>query len=157
MTCSKVCAILIAIALLAGCGTANSPAASLASGASLSKAPSTPAVGAIVRYCADGCSSTTDTLAIDSVRDVNVSVSWSNLEGIHTQQLRFRLPSGDEYQKLNTEFDTSKLPLVGGSPTVQAVLPVAGTWIQQHATVGAWTVDVYLDDKLITSSTLHFQ
>jgi len=98
-----------------------------------------------------------DQFAIDAVRDLDVAVSWSNVQGSHVQQLRFLSPSGDEYQKLESAFDAAKLTLDAGLPTVHNTFPIAGTWIQQRATVGVWTVNVYLDGKLITSSPLNLR
>jgi hypothetical protein len=39
-----------------------------------------------------------------------------------------------------------------GEPTVMAVLPVAGTYITQHALTGMWEIEVILDGKSITKA-----
>ena len=64
-------------------------------------------------------------------------VRWKNLSGTHSQRLELWNPNGFLYKSISTEF--------AGTP-VETGLPVAGTWITEYSLLGAWRVDVYLDD-----------
>lgn len=71
------------------------------------------------------------------VRDLKILVAWQNLAGSHSQRLDLFAPDGSLYQRLSAQFT--------GSGTVQALLPVGGSWITQHSLYGAWGVEVFLD------------
>jgi hypothetical protein len=100
---------------------------------------------------------------VTKVRDVWVFVAWKNISpGLHSQQLRFSLKRGEHYQTIESVFTTAAVPGLPafvqvpkksqGEPTVMAVLPVAGTYITQHALTGMWEIEVILDGKSITKA-----
>lgn len=72
------------------------------------------------------------------LRDLRILVGWTNLSGSHTQRLELFTPDGSLYQRLATSFTGT---------SVEAGLPVGGTWITEHALFGAWRVEVYLDSQ----------
>lgn len=71
-------------------------------------------------------------------RDLRILVGWTNLSGSHTQRLELFTPDGSLYQRLATSFTGT---------SVEAGLPVGGTWITEHALFGAWRVEVFLDSQ----------
>ncbi len=72
------------------------------------------------------------------IRDLRILVGWQNLSGGHTQRLELFTPDGSLYQRLATSFTGT---------SVEAGLPVGGTWITEHALFGAWRVEVFLDSQ----------
>jgi len=125
-----------------------------------------PVARATVFFCENSnvaCRTGINDFKVDDLRDLYVFVAWGNLSGEHTQQLRFVLPNGDAYQTLESKFTTlastnSENVQVAarsrGEPTVANVLPVAGTHISQRSLTGTWTVEVLLDGKLVTRTSL---
>ena len=102
---------------------------------------------------------------LDEVRDLYVYVAWRNVSGEHIQQLRFVLPDGNAYQVLESRFTTlakggsAEVQVAvasRGEPTVVNVVPVAGTHITQHSLAGTWSVEAYLDGKLVARTNLIF-
>ena len=71
-------------------------------------------------------------------RDLRILVGWTNLSGSHTQRVELFTPDGSLYQRLATSFTET---------SVEAGLPVGGTWITEHALFGAWRVEVFLDSQ----------
>ena len=112
------------------------------------------------------CRTSINTFDLDGVRDLFLFAAWRNVTGEHTQQLRLVLPDGNTYQTLETKFtaDTSS-----ADPDVQVAvrsrddravnvpLAVAGTHITQRSLDGTWTVELFLDGKFITRTTLIFR
>lgn len=103
---------------------------------------------------------------LDEVRDLFVFAAWRNVQGEHMQQTRFLLPDGNLYQSVGTKFTagtTTKSPGVQRAArsredfAVNVALPVAGTHITQRSLAGTWTVEVYLDGKFITKTSLTFR
>jgi hypothetical protein len=70
-----------------------------------------------------------------TLRDLLVAMTYSNVSGSHRQRLEFYAPDGSLYQRLSGAV----------APSTQTLLPVGGTWITQHALLGGWRVDLYLD------------
>lgn len=82
------------------------------------------------------------------LRDLWIVVAWSDLAGPHTQRLELRSPDGSLYQRLTTR--------VQGASSVQARLPVGGTWITEYRLFGAWQVDVFLDRSVSPTASATF-
>ncbi len=100
---------------------------------------------------------------LDAVRDLFVFAAWRNLSGEHTQQLRFVLPDGNTYQAMETKFTVdatstdTNVQVAARSREEKATsvaFAVAGTHITQRSLSGTWTVELYLDGKLIAQSPL---
>lgn len=103
---------------------------------------------------------------LDAVRDLFVFAAWRNLRGEHTQQLRFVLPDGNTYLVVETKFTVeasstdTNVQVAAKSREEKATnvaLAVAGTHITQRSLSGTWTVELYLDGKLIAQSPLTFR
>jgi hypothetical protein len=93
----------------------------------------------------NGSSLQGDQFSTTSLRDLLISTTYSNVSGTHRQRLELYAPDGSLYQKLTGAV----------APSTQALIPVGGTWITQHALFGEWRVDVYVDRETtpITSQT----
>jgi hypothetical protein len=121
------------------------------------------------------CRTSANSFSVDEIRDLFVFVTWPHLSGQHVQTLEFVLPDGNLYQRIGSQFTARPdrpepdprrkggsgnlqpqgqrfLTTSRGVPTVGTVLPVAGTFITQRSLLGNWTLHVYLDGQLITSS-----
>lgn len=111
-------------------------------------------------FCADQCSKYAESFKIDSLRDLNIVVTWTSAlgPGTHVQKLELVSPSGEPYQQLETRFDTRTVKQTRlGQTMLRSSIPIAGSWIQQRSVAGNWKVNVYLDDKLVTSGSLTLQ
>jgi hypothetical protein len=97
--------------------------------------------------------------SVEQTRDLKILVWWS-LAGQHVQRIELLSPDGSLYQRIQTPFDanTANLQPRGNQMymSVEAILPVAGTWITDHSLFGAWTVNVYLDDAETPYTTASF-
>lgn len=98
--------------------------------------------------------------SIGTVRDLRIR-TWWKVRGAHVQRLELRAPGGAVYQRLSQPFEAiaSDRPR-RGSPrgtAVDTLLPVGGTWITEHALVGAWRIDVYLDDERTPAASAAFR
>ena len=117
-----------------------------------------------VSFCADNhCNR--DTFSILGVNQIDILTTWRNLSaGDHVQDLKLILPNGDVYQVLHTEFTTAganprgrvKALRTEGGHSLDTVLPVRGTWIQQFSLAGTWTVQVSLDGNPVRTSKFAF-
>lgn len=91
--------------------------------------------------------------SISKLRDLNIVVKWSNLAtGNHAQILTVLHAAGGAYQSFHKGFMVS--PNSNGSFSTSASLPVAGTWIVQRSMVGVWTVEAFLDGRVVARQSL---
>ena len=87
------------------------------------------------------------------VGDLLILVEYRSLSpGPHTQRLKLFLPDGALYQQFTSEFQVGSAQPARdkghqqlGWERVTTRLPVAGTWITEHALYGDWRFEVYLD------------
>ena len=116
------------------------------------------------------CRSTNTDFTVGKLRDIYVFVTWPKVSGDLVQTVEFFLPDGSLYVKKATPFRASTaqpraravpgaaptadafLTSSRGAPTVITPLAVAGTYITQRSLLGAWTVRVWLGDKLVQSA-----
>ncbi|HEY2461609.1 MAG TPA: hypothetical protein VGI16_12415 [Candidatus Acidoferrum sp.] len=142
---STVLLISSACLAAAGCGGINN----------MAPATPTPVVipaSAQVTFCPDASPTCTPASAfsLSSLRDLNVMVAWQNLQpGHHSQTVQVFLPDGNLYQAFEQSFEIAD-GAPGAIATAQA-LPVAGTWITQHALTGAWQVTLQLDGQAMST------
>ena len=85
------------------------------------------------------------------VRILKIDVEWRTLVGAHTQRLDVLMPDGSVYQRF-----TSEVRSADGRATVEAQVPVAGTWITEFSLEGTWEVNVYLDNAVTPVATASF-
>jgi hypothetical protein len=90
--------------------------------------------------------------SVHALRDLRIRVSWDAPGPGHVQRLNLHAPTGDLYQRVVTGIDAAQ----AGLTVVETLLPVAGTWITQHSLLGAWAVEVYLDDATTPVTTAAF-
>jgi hypothetical protein len=83
----------------------------------------------------NGSSQQADQFSTTSLRDLLISMTYSNVSGSHRQRLELYAPDGSLYQKISGAVAAS----------TQALIPVGGTWITEHSLFGDWRVDVYVD------------
>ena len=143
---SAVLAIVLLVALLAGCGGA------MTSGNGGGPPPVVPS--AMISFCDDGISGcpAATTFQVGSTRDVMIKVSWEGLdEGSHVQTLEILMPGGGLYQSTQAALFAGAAP---GTFQTTRVLPVAGTWIQQRNITGEWIVRASLDGQVINSQAV---
>ena len=117
-----------------------------------------------VSFCADNhCNR--DAFPILGVNQIDILTTWRNLSaGDHVQDIKLILPNGDVYQVLHTEFTTTaanphgrvRALSTGGGHSLDTVLPVRGTWIQQFSLAGEWKVQVSLDGNPVHTSKFAF-
>lgn len=112
------------------------------------------------------CRTSITEFGIDDVRDLFIFAAYRNLSGEHVQRLRLVMPDGNTYQVTETKFTTEDSASGPGMQVavrsredfaVSVALPVAGTHITQRSLTGAWSVELYLDGKLIATSSLTFR
>ncbi|MFQ5901423.1 MAG: fibronectin type III domain-containing protein [Thermodesulfobacteriota bacterium] len=77
----------------------------------------------------------------NEVKDIYILVYWQGGSGSYSERLEVYTPEGSLYQRFEESFTANS-----SSTTVTVKLPVAGTYITQHAIFGQWTVKVYLDN-----------
>lgn len=74
------------------------------------------------------------------------------LAGQHVAAFEVASPDGAIYQRTTVAFT----PGASTQYRVWSSMPVAGTWIQQFAMSGTWTVRVFLDDEQVSRATKTF-
>lgn len=133
------------------------------------KAGRSAPVSANIFFCTTNtveCRTKIDQFDLDGVRDLFVFTAWKNVQGEHTQRVRLLLPDGNLYQASETKFTTQAGSTTPGVQlavrsrddyAVSLPLAVAGTHITQRSLSGTWTVEVYLDGKFITRTSLTFR
>ena len=91
--------------------------------------------------------------SISQLRDLNIVVNWSNLApGNHAQILTVLHAAGGAYQSFHKGFMVA--PGANGSFSTSNALPVAGTWIVQRSMTGAWTVEAFLDGRVVAKQSV---
>ncbi|GAC1630991.1 MAG: hypothetical protein NVS9B14_02270 [Candidatus Acidiferrum sp.] len=133
---------------LAGCAQNMDPAPA---------APAVQPVAMIVTLCDSGESGCTGgtSFQLGVIRDLGVGVDWRNVPGgTHTQQISLLQPNGVVYQTVSHSFAVADGKL--GSPKVDDVIPVAGTFITQRAQTGEWAIEVSLDGQTIGAQKFQF-
>lgn len=139
----------------------------------LAREPGAPWVHVTVAFVGlghDGTATRDVEFSAEELRDLLIVVRWQHLAGAHTQRLELFSPDGSLYQRLSADVAVGEerpgrppqAPARGKSAArakvrrpieVETRLPVGGTWITEHALLGPWRVDVYLDreDMPVTS------
>jgi len=144
-------AVVLAVLGAAGCGSQQ-----MTDSGSAPSSTSTPA-SATVSFCAgseNGCAQASS-FRVSSTRDLVTNLHWTDVSaGTHTQKVRYVLPEGAVYQEREASFSlpqgsTSQMDLQDG-------LPVVGGFISTRQLTGEWLVEVYLDDKLVSTTPLEF-
>ncbi len=103
----------------------------------------------VLTFCDGTCGTS---FAVSTARDIAIRTSWKGLtSGQHHQKTVLMLPDGSIYQTFETDFK-----ITGKQSTIESVLPVAGSWIQQRGLKGNWTVAIYLDGNLVEQRSLSF-
>lgn len=124
-------------------------------------------------------STTTDGVVVEgtnfplhSIQDLNVSVSWENVNGDHEMVVHFYSPDGQLYLRRNVSFSSAsstaapkRTKAITGIPHLKALaasngettkasisLPIGGTWITSHGLSGIWRVEALLDDGISVAS-----
>jgi len=137
-----------AAALLAGCGQGLDP---------VPPPGAVQPVGMTVMLCdssEQGCSTATS-FSLGTFRDLGVGVDWKNVPGgTHTQQIALVQPNGVVYQTISHSFGVADGTL--GTPAINDVIPVAGTFITQRSQTGEWTIEVSLDGQSVGTQKFQF-
>jgi len=114
-------------------------------------------VAMIVTLCdssEQGCSAATS-FSLGTFRDLGVGVDWKNVPGgTHTQQIALLQPNGVVYQTVSHSFGVTDGTL--GTPAINDVIPVAGTFITQRSQTGEWTIEVALDGQSVGTQKFQF-
>ncbi len=80
---------------------------------------------------------------------------WKNVPGgTHTQQVALVQPNGVVYQTVSHSFAVPDGML--GTPAINDVIPVAGTFITQRSQTGEWTIEVSLDGQTVGTQKFQF-
>lgn len=166
----RAAAILVGVCLLLGAAQAQSQTNGDAQKEMKAGSPPRSApVSASIFFCVTNnveCRTKINEFDLDQVRDLFVFSAWRHIQGEHTQQLRFLLPDGNLYQSIETKFTVSTATKSSGVQSavrsreeyaVSVALPVAGTHITQRSLAGTWTVEIYLDGKFVTKTSLTFR
>jgi hypothetical protein len=104
---------------------------------------------------AQGCTSS-GSFSVTTIRDLSLDVEWQNVPaGTHTQQIALVQPNGVVYQTVSHGFAVPDGTL--GSPALNDVIPVAGTFITQRSLTGQWSVEISLDGATIGKQSFEFQ
>lgn len=104
---------------------------------------------------AEGCSGSGN-FSVATIRDLSLNVDWRNVPaGTHTQQITLVQPNGVVYQTVSHGFSVADGTT--GSPSLDDVIPVAGTFITQRSLTGQWSVEVSLDGATIGRQTFQFE
>jgi hypothetical protein len=82
----------------------------------------------------DGTSLHADEFSAPALRDLLIATTFTGAAG-QQQRLELYAPDGSLYQRLTGAV----------APSTQTVVPVGGTWITEHALVGGWRAEVYID------------
>jgi len=144
------CAALI----LASCGGMDSQQASQTPVQPPPSSPPAPQMQAQVVLCNSvmaNCTAETS-FSLESVRAVNVMVTWQNLPaGTHTQRMSFSIPGGDPYKAYDQSFAVADGS--GGAATTIQALPVTGTWIARRRMTGMWNLSLELDGQSVATQS----
>jgi len=143
--------VLLALSVLAGL-----------SGCAQSDSPITPPVAQplvmSVKLCDTGAQDCTGSgnFSVSTIRDLSLDVEWKNVPaGTHTQQIALVQPNGVVYQTVSHAFSVPDGTI--GSPALNDVIPVAGTFITQRSLTGQWSVEVSLDGATIGKQSFEFE
>jgi len=138
---------LAAAVVFSGCAQTDAPVVP----------PAAQPVAMAVKLCdssSEGCSGS-GSLSIGTMRDLSLDVEWQNVPaGTHTQQIALVQPNGVVYQTVSHGFSVPDGTL--GSPALNDVIPVAGTFITQRSLTGQWSVEISLDGKTIGVQSFQF-
>lgn len=120
--------------------------------------PVTQPIAMTVRLCDTGeqaCSGSGN-FSVTSIRDLSLDVAWMNVPaGTHTQQIALVQPNGVVYQTVSHAFAVPDGTI--GSPALNDVIPVAGTFITQRSLTGQWSVEISLDGATISKQAFEFE
>jgi hypothetical protein len=83
----------------------------------------------------DGRSQQADEFSTTTLRDLLISMVYTNAGDLHQQRVDLYTPDGSLYQRLTGAM----------APRTQTLVPVGGTWITEHSLFGGWRVDVFVD------------
>jgi len=78
----------------------------------------------------------------NDLRELDVTVSWSDLDRAHLQRVELYSPDGSLYQRFVTSFTGERHAVA-----VVTRVPVAGTSITDAGLFGEWCAEVFLDDE----------
>lgn len=156
---NKLLAALVSLTLIA-CGNPIVPAGEDLSGSSTAelkaRAPAKPPAPAAwtVRVSATSTNPVFATsFAIATTYDLYLAFDIPvALAGQHVAAFEVLSPDGAVYQRTQVSFSS-------GTSTqyrVWSSMPVAGTWIQQFAMTGAWSVRVFLDAESVSRAAQTF-
>ncbi len=133
---------------LSGCAQNNAPVAP----------PITQPVAMSVKLCdsaAPGCAGS-GSFSVGTIRDLSLDVEWQNVPaGTHSQQIALIQPNGVVYQTVSHGFAVPDG--TAGSPALNDVIPVAGTFITQRSLTGQWSVEISLDGATIGKQSFQFE
>ena len=76
------------------------------------------------------------------LRELRVSVTWSQADDAHLQRVDLYAPDGSIYQRFANSFTGDRRPVA-----VVTRVPVAGSSITDSSLVGEWCAEVFLDDE----------
>jgi hypothetical protein len=94
-----------------------------------------------LHVCSTVCA---DSFVINDTDNLRLISFWRHvLAGVHEQELKVLLPTGETYLDQKNKFNPVK------SSILQMNLPVTGTAIQYRALAGKWKIQAYLDGQLI--------
>jgi hypothetical protein len=157
MTHTKLLAALVALMLIA-CGSPLAPEAEDVPTSTTAELKACGAKVAPAGWQAQVSATSTrpifsSSFAISSASDLFFAFDTSGaLAGQHQATFEVTSPDGAMYQR-------KQVPFVPGSSThtrVWSSMPIAGTWIQQFAMTGTWTVKVFLDAEANARATKAF-
>jgi len=101
-----------------------------------------------------GCSTGTS-FSLRTFRDLGVAVDWKNMPGgTHTQEIALVQPNGVVYQTVSHSFGVAEGK--PGSPAINDVIPVVGTFITQRSQTGQWAIQVSLDGQPVGTQKFQF-
>jgi hypothetical protein len=139
---------LATIAFLSGCAQSDNPVGS----------PPTQPLAMSVRLCdtgEQGCIGS-GSFSVTTIRDLGLNVEWKNVPaGTHTQQIALVQPNGVVYQTVSHGFSVADGTI--GSPSLDDVIPVAGTFITQRSLTGQWSVEISLDGATVGGQTFQLE
>lgn len=137
-----------ALACAAGCAQSDSPVT----------VPVAQPIAMSIKLCdtgAQGCTATGN-FSVTAIRDLSLDVEWQNVPaGTHTQQIALVQPNGVVYQTVSHGFAVPDGTI--GSPALNDVIPVAGTFITQRSLTGQWSIEISLDGATIGKQAFEFE
>ncbi len=134
--------------VFSGCAQSDSPVGP----------PVTQPLAMTVKLCDTGVAGCTGSgnFSVTTIRDLGLNVEWQNVPaGTHTQQIALVQPNGVVYQTVSHGFAVPDGTV--GSPALDDVIPVAGTFITQRSLTGQWSVEISLDGTVIGRQTFQFE